>query len=169
MEAEVEVKVKKDTNRVPMDTNSEAAIICIGALASLASSLVLASALFGLCSLPSIECPSCCSSAGDEQDEDWCLVLAVRWFFFKFCCCCGSPRRLQDWLKEDLRKLEVSSKFGPYCCQAALQHVVVPEHVNPPKCSKKGTKCEECNQPLVCEKHEEWKDKTVCDCIKTIH
>lgn len=145
-----------------MDTNTEAAIICVSALASLGSSLILAAALFGLCSMPRLACPSCAGSA-----DDWCLTLALRWFFYKYCCCCcGSQSRLQDWLKEDLRKLEVSSKFGPHCCQAALQHVVVPDHVAPVKCVKKATKCEECGQPLVCEKHEEWKEKTACECVK---
>lgn len=145
-----------------MDTNTEAAIICVSALASLGSSLILAAALFGLCSMPRLECPSC-------TGDDWCLTLALRWFFYKYCCCCccGSRGRLQDWLKEDLRKLEVSSKFGPHCCQAALQHVVVPDHVAPVKCVKKTIiKCEECGQPVVCEKHEEWKEKTVCECVK---
>lgn len=153
-----------------MDPNSEAAIICVGALVSLASSLTLASALFGLCHMPSLECPcSCSTSNSDDNDSEWCLILALRWFFYKYCCCCCRRHRLQDWLKEDLRKLEVSSKFGPYCCQAALQHVVVPEHVAPLKCSsKKLAKCKECGQTLVCERHEEWKDKTVCECVKEL-
>lgn len=156
-----------------MDSNTEGAIICIGALVSLSSSLFLAAALFGICSLPRFEWPSCCSDSPDSSESgasDWCLILAARWFFYKYCgfCCCCNGSKLQDWLKEDLRKLEVTNKFGPHCCQAALQHVVVPEHVAPIKCSKKGTKCEECNQPLVCEKHEEWKEKTICDCIKDL-
>jgi hypothetical protein len=152
-----------------MDSNTEAAIICVSALASLGSSLILAAILFGLCSMPSVEMPSCCNrGGGGEEEDDWCLTLALRWFCYKYCCCCcGSRNRVQDWLKEDLRKLEVSSKFGPYCCQAALQHVMVPENVNPVKCSKKAVVlCDECGERVVCEKHEEWKQKTVCECIK---
>lgn len=146
-----------------MDPNTEAAVICVGALISLCSSLALASFLFGLCSMPSFDCSGCCNSS-DDDDSDWCLVLALRWFFYKYCCCCCQGMRLQDWLKEDLRKLELSSKFGPHCCQAALQHVVVPPHGTPVKCSKKATRCGECGQALACENHEEWKERTVCEC-----
>lgn len=155
-----------------MDTNTEAAIICVGALLSLSSSLLLAAGLFGMCSFPRLQWPDwCCLAAASEDEgesEPWCLTLAIRWFCYKYCCCCGSRLKIQEWMQEDLRKLEVSRKFGPYCCQAALQHVVVPEHLKPMKCSKKGIKCEDCGEPLVCDRHEEWKEKTACECKKEL-
>jgi hypothetical protein len=150
-----------------MDVNTEAAIICVSALMSLFSSLLLAGFLFGF--IPRIEWPSCNCCADDNNDDSGtgCIILMLRWFCYKYCCCCRSRYRFQDWLKEDLRKLEISDKFGPFCCQAAIQHVVTPEHLSPTKCSKTViVKCQECNQSLVCKTHEEWKDKTVCECVK---
>lgn len=89
-----------------MDVNTEAAIICVGILVSLLSSVTLAACLFGF--FPKLWQSD---SADDGGGEPWCCSLAARWAWYRLCCCCRRGLRAREWLKGDLERLENSEKL----------------------------------------------------------
>lgn len=67
--------------------------------------------------------------------------------------------------------LSWSYYLGPHGCQAGMQHTKL--DVDKPlggdgiiTCSQEHTKCDKCKRRLACRAHEQWIEKTICECQK---
>lgn len=90
-----------------MDVNSQAAVLFVGVLVSIALPATLAACLWGLCPPPGKLC-----HADDDNDgprEPWCITLACHWMWRRFCCrSCSRITSVRDWFEEDLRKMDAA-------------------------------------------------------------